>query len=422
MTALAAPRSLPVHLNRFIGRDAEIAEVGRLLRQSRLLTLTGSGGSGKTRLAVHAASALAGDYADGVWIVELAPLADGALVAQEVADALDVPERPGQALITTLTGRLRESSALIVLDNCEHLVDSCARLAEQLLRSCGELRVLATSREPLNVAGEVAWRVPSLGTPVEVRPPRWQDLEELGAVALFLDRARAADPTFAMSARNAADVAAICVRLDGIPLALELAAARAGLLSPEEILARMSDSLRLLTRGHRTASARHQTLRAAIDWSHDLLTGDERAMLACLSVFVGGFRMEAAEALWNRDDRTGAAFELVGSLVDRSMVQRTAGGDRYEMLETIRQYARERLTAAGGLEDAADRHLRYFLEMTEEAEPLVRGVDSARWLHRFEEEHDNLRAALEWALGRAPDQALALATAVGGFWYLRGHL
>jgi len=411
---------VPAHLTRLYGRDDAVEEVRRLAGAARLLTLTGAGGSGKTRLAVEVVRGLVDGYTDGVWFVALSPLEDGRLLTHAVANVLDVPEQPDQPLLATLVASLGDSRRLIVLDNCEHIVDSCAILAERLLGSCPGVRIIATSREALRIPGEVAWRVPSLDVPDPdaVRP--WQALLDYGAVALFVDRARAADSCFEPSEATMVDAARICGRLDGIPLAIELAAACVPVLTTGEILERLRDSLALLTRGPRTAAGRQRTLRATIDWSYDLLGSDERAMLARLSVFAGGFRLEAAEMVWAAAGRSAPAIEVVGRLVDRSLLYRRA--DRYEMAETIRQYGRERLVEAGELDEARDQHLRYCLAIGEEAEPRLRGTDIARWLRRLDAEHGNLRAALDWALAREPDRALRLATAAGGFWYLRGHM
>jgi predicted ATPase/DNA-binding NarL/FixJ family response regulator len=417
----AGLHNVPTHLTRFFGRDAAVEEIRRLISGARLVTLTGAGGSGKTRLACHVIEGLVDDFPDGIWFVELSGLVEGDPVEQGVADLMDIPQQPGP-LLATLTGFLHDSRCLLVLDNCEHLAGSCAALAERLLQTCPQVRILATSRERLRVPSEQAWRIPSLDVPGPGPVHAPEALAVVPSVSLFLDRARLADPSFEITDANAADVASICVRLDGIPLAIELAAARVELLTPREIYRRLGNSLELLGLGDRTSPARHQTIRAAIDSSYELLEPDERAMLARLSVFVGGFRLEAAETMWATAGHTTSALDVVARLVERSMLQSRPKRERYEMLEPIRQYGRERLEAAGELDEACSRHLEHCLLLGREAEPQMRSMDCTRWLQRLEEEHGNIRAALDWGLGRDPDRALELAIAVGGLWYLRGHM
>jgi predicted ATPase/DNA-binding XRE family transcriptional regulator len=369
--------NLPVQLSTFVGREQELGEVQALVRRHRLATLTGAGGCGKTRLALRAAADLfdADAFADGAWLVDLAPIADSALIARAALTALGAREVPGHAALDTLVDFLHARTTLLVLDNCEHLVVACAGLADALLRACPGLRVLATSREPLGVPGEAVWRVPSLGVP----PPGAADADvgRSEAVRLFTERARLVQPGYAVTAANAAAVAQLCRRLDGIPLALELAAARAGSLTVEQIAARLDDRFRLLTGGARTALRRQQTLRATVDWSYDLLAADERALLRRLSVFAGGWTLEAAEAV-------GAglpdALGLMLRLVDKSLVvmdvdedpaptppANGGAGPRYRLLETIRQYAQEKLLEADEAHAARDRHRDYFLTWAERA-------------------------------------------------------
>jgi predicted ATPase len=413
---------LPIARTSFVGREREVLEVKRLLAMTRLLTLTGVGGSGKTRLALRVASDLAGAYPDGAWLVELAALSEGELVPQAVARALSVREGPNRPLIETLEEDLRSRRMLLVLDNCEHLVEAAARLVDALLGKCPRLRVLATSREALDVAGEVTWTVPSLSVPGPRHAPTTEELEGYESARLFIERARQRDPSFVLTPRNARAVAQICRRLDGIPLAIELAAARAGVLSAEKIAERLDDSLRLLTGGGRSAVPRHQTLRATLDWSHELLAGPERKLFGRLSVFAGGWTLEAAEAVGAGDGIEGGdVLDLLGRLVDKSLVMVEEGALPYRMLEPVRQYAQERLEAGGEAQRARERHAEHYLALAEAAEPELMGPDQASWLERLGIEHGNLRAALSWALdaeetGERAEIGLRLAAALGRFW------
>ena len=436
----------PRPLTSFVGRERELAAVRMRLRDPgvRLLTLTGPGGVGKTRLALQAAAgALEADgpsasapYRDGGRLVELAALADPALVPQTVAAAVGVREDPGHPLLATLTDALRPKRLLLVLDNCEHLLDACARLADALLRACPGLTVLATSREVLGVAGEVPYRVPPLALPAlpalpappdAPRPTPPGGLARAEAVRLFVERAATVQPAFAVTAQNARPIAEICRRLDGLPLALELAAARVRVLGVEELLARLEDRFRLLTGGGRTASERHRTLQAAVAWSYALLTDRERALFDRVAVFAGGFTLEAAEAVGAGED-LGApdVLDLLTRLVDQSLVQAEAQPDgtvRYRLLETLRAYARDTL-AAGGLEARVrDRHAGYYAALAERAAPELRGPDSAAWHDRVERELDNVRGALGWAVAGGPPAAgLRLATALHWYWFMRRPL
>jgi non-specific serine/threonine protein kinase len=420
------PHNLPLQLTSFIGTEQKLAQVKQLLASSRLLTLTGAGGVGKTRLALEVAAEVLGEYPNGVWFVELAPLADSALVPQAVASTLGVREAPGQALVDGLTDYLGAKTVLLLLDNCEHLIEATAQLADRLLRACPGLRVLATSREPLNMGGETAWRVPSLALPEFQPPPPLERLTQYEAVRLFMARAAAALPGFAVTNENAAAVAEICYRLDGIPLAIELAAARVKAFSAEQIRARLDDRFRLLTGGSRTAMPRQQTLRAAVDWSYDLLSEEERVLLNRLSVFAGGWTLEATEAIGAEEPaRRAAVLGLLPQLVDKSLVlaHEEGGTERYWMLETIRQYAAEKLGESGEAVRARDRHLAYFLGFAEAAYPKLSGPDQPVWLERLEREHDNLRAALAWSLaGCDPEAGLQLAGALLFLWTFHSHL
>jgi predicted ATPase/DNA-binding SARP family transcriptional activator len=417
--------NLPAARTSFVGRQREMVEVKRELAMTRLLTLTGTGGSGKTRLALEVARELFGTYPDGVWLVELAPLSEGALVAQAVATVLGVQERPERSLTDTLVDFLRAKRALLVLDNCEHLVDAVARLADILLNSSPHLRVLATSRESLNVEGELNWPVPSLSAPSLLRSPTVEELEGYESVRLFVERARHRNPAFSLTSENAHGVARICGRLEGIPLAIELAAARVG-LSVEQIAARLDDSLKLLTTGSRTASPRQRTLKGTLDWSYALLSELERRLFGQLSVFAGGWALEAAEVVGAEGDtEQGDVLDWLSRLVEKSLVVAEAtggGGVRYRMLEPIRQYAQEKLEENREAEEVRRRHAGFFLALAEEAESRLRGPEDMQWLERLETEHDNLRAALSWTLERGEAElGQGLAGALWLFWEARGY-
>ena len=425
-------RGLPLQLTSFVGRAREVREVRALLGRTRLLTLTGSGGVGKTRLALEAAAGVVDDYPDGLWYVDLAPLADPVLVAPAVGYAGGVAEQAGVPAEVTLTEVLGDRRILLLLDNCEHLVESCARLADALLRVCSGLRILATSRELLGTSGEVTWPVPALTLPPANVLPTPEALGQSEAVRLFAERATAARPDFELTDANGAAVARICCRLDGVPLALELAAARLRALSPEQIATRLDDRFRLLTGGNRAALPRHQTLAAAVTWSYDLLGEAERVLFRRLSVFAGGWTIEAAEAVCGSPSGDGSqpapepALDTLARLVDRSLVlaDEAGGAVRYRFLETIRRYAHERLLEGSGEEGVARRaHALYFLALAETAEPRLYEADAPTWLTRLTSEHDNLRAALRWALDAEQTEfALRLGASLYRFWRQRGYV
>ncbi len=422
----AGKHNLPAPRTSFVGRAREMLEVKRALSMTRLFSLTGAGGSGKTRLALEVARDLVGTYPDGVRLVELAPLSDPALVPQAVAATLGVREQPGRSLLDTLLDALSDKEMLVILDNCEHLIDATARLAESLLDSCPRLRVLATSREPLGVIGELSWFVSSLSAPGAQQSPTVEELEGYESARLFADRASNRHPGFELTPENTTAVVQICARLEGIPLAIELAAARVGVLSAEQISERLGHSLKLLTSGDRMADHRHQTLRAALDWSYELLSEPEQVLFGRLSVFAGGFTLEAAEGVG-----AGGAIEeqdildLLSRLVGQSLVvaeESWERGARYRLLEPVRQYAQEKLRVSGEVEAVGRRHAEFFLALAEEAEPeLIRPLQ-AKWLDRLETEHDNLRAALSWALEREIDLGPRMAGALCRFWHTRGYL
>ena len=426
----ALPNNLPQQTTSFIGRERQVAEVEALLGKTRLLTLTGAGGSGKTRLSLQVAADLLDGEGDGVWLVELAALSDPALVPQAVADVLRVKEQAGQPIRRTLVEALKPKRLLLLLDNCEHLISACASLAADLLRACPGVHLLASSREPLNVAGEQTYRVPSLSMPDPKQAQTAEGLSQFEAVRLFIERAQAVQPSFAVTNANAPAVAQVCLRLDGIPLAIELAAARVRSLSVEEINARLDSRFRLLTGGSRVALPRQQTLRALIDWSYDLLTAQEKLVLLRTCVFAGGWTVPAAEAVCAGEGAQQDGVEdwevldLLTALVDKSLVAMEPAGDgtRYHLLETVRQYAEECLRETGEAERMRDRHLSWCVALAETAASQLRGPEQGAWLARLETEHDNLRAALAWGEGAGgPHGAVRLVAALCRFWYVRGH-
>ncbi len=415
-----AKHNLPRQLTRFIGREKETGQVVALVRAAALVTLTGTGGVGKTRLSLAVAEKLLGDFPDGAWFVELAVLSDPALVLPAVAGVLGVQETPGRVINASVADFLRAKRLLLILDNCEHLVAAVARLADELLRACPALHVLATSRELLGVGGEVAFRVPSLSIPDAAGLPPIETLNQYDAIRLFLERAQTASAGFTLAKDNAEDVVKICQRLDGIPLAIELAAARLRVLSASQIALRLDDVFRLLTGGSRTALPHHQTLRALIDWSYYQLSPAEQSLLCQLAMFSGGWTLEAAEALCNGND----TLDLLSSLVDKSLVLVSHGQDnerRYHMLETVRQYARERLWEKGSVDTLRRQHLDYFLRLAEASETDLRGRNQKATLDRLEAELGNLRAALEWSFEENNIAELRLAGALKWLWHIRGH-
>ena len=424
--APAALDNLPLELSSFVGRAREMAEVRRLLAANRLLTLTGPGGSGKTRLALATAADMSGRFGEGVWLVELAPLSNPEDVGQTFASVLGVQEEPGRPLTETLADEVRSQEMLLVLDNCEHLVEAAASLASVLLGRCPNLRVLATSREALGVTGETLFAVSPLSLPDPHLLPAADALADYEAARLFVERARAIRPGFKITDRIAVAIAQICYRLDGMPLAIELAAARAKVLSVEQISGRLEKALGLLSSGGRTEMAHHRTLRATMDWSHELLPEEERVLLRRLSVFAGGFTLNGAEAVCAGEVLAlEEVLEFLSQLVDKSlvMVEEREGEVRYRLLETVRQYGMEKLEGSGEAEMVLERHARYFLALAEEAESELMGTHQEAWLGRLEAEHDNLRAVLARALenGEA-DLGLRVAGVLGGFWLVRGRL
>ena len=394
---------------------------------TRLLTLTGVGGCGKTRLALAAATAVLPEYPDGVWLVELAELTAHELVPHAAAAVLGVREEPQRALTATLVDALGSRTLLLVLDNCEHLLDSCAHLTATLLSACPRLRILATSRESLGVAGETTWPILSLALPAQQHLPPLGEVAQSEALQLFVERAATTLPTFTLTHENAAAVVHVCRQLEGIPLAIELAAARVKVLSMEQLAARLNDSLRLLQGGNRTALARQQTLRATFDWSYALLSEPERAVFRRLSVFAGGWTLEAAEVVCGRAGvAVDEVLELLAHLVDKSLIVVEAhglGGARYRLLEIVRQYAQEQLRETEEAASTEEQHAVYFLALAQQAEPELRGPQQRLWLDRLEQEHANLRAALTWSQTTAgsADMGLRVAGALWWFWWVRGY-
>ncbi|WP_309721138.1 tetratricopeptide repeat protein [Armatimonas sp.] len=412
------PQNLPQQLTNFIGRESQIREVEQLLARVRLLTLTGAGGCGKTRLSLQVATAVLPRFPDGVWFVELAPLVDPGLVWPTVANVLGIQEQHGQPWVQTLLQHLKDKRLLLVLDNCEHLVDACAQLADVLLRGCPELRILASSREALRISGEQHYRVPSLSLPEPTLVATAENLTTYESVRLLVDRARLVCPDFQVTEADAPTLAQICVQLDGIPLAIELAAARVRSLSLEEINHGLGQRFQLLTGGSRTALPRQQTLQSLIDWSYDLLSDAERRTLDDLSVFTGGCTLDAAQAVCGVE-----VHARLTALCDKSLAlyEESENGGRYRLLESIRQYAQERLQERGA-ESAGGRHRDYFLELAEEAEPKLRGPQQQVWLERLELEHDNLRTALSWCQVRGiVGDGLRLVGALWKFWEVYGY-
>jgi non-specific serine/threonine protein kinase len=427
-TVRAGSRSnLPRPLTSFVGRERELADLQAALARSRLLTLTGSGGVGKTRLAINVAGAVLNRFADGVRLVELAALRDPDFVVQTVVAAVELKEQPGKPLTQTLTEGLHERHLLLLLDNAEQLLDPCAQLTETILRQCPNVTVLVTTRERLGVPGELTYRVPSLAVPDPDAEVTWQRVASYESVRLFIERAQLHRPQFTLSDQNAPALANICRRLDGIPLAIELAAARVRSMSLEEIAQRLDQRFVLLTGGARTLPPRQRTLRAVIDWSFDLLNESESALFCALSSFAGGFTLDAVERVYAGDEMgTPGVLDLLTALVDKNLVlaEGRAATTRYRLLETMHDYAGEQLRARGTQARWHERHFAHFFAIAQEAETQLTGKEQQIWLERLETEHDNVRAALtrSTATGGDVESGLRMATAVGRFWLVRGYL
>ena len=417
--------NLPMELTSFVGREAEVGEVAGLLKDARLVTLTGVGGVGKTRIALQVAAGAIDHYPDGVWLVELGALSDPDLIPKQVAVAMGVQEQANRPIAATLLEVTSSKEVLLVLDNCEHLIEGVAVLADELLRSCAGVRLLATSREPLGVSGETVWTLQPMPVPSVDIDPEPDRLGATESIRLFIDRARLADREFSLSKDNAAACAEICRRLDGVPLAIELAAASVSALSPHQIAERLDDRLALLVKGTRTALPRQQTLRAAIDWSYELLTPEEQRFFRRLSVFRGGFTPEAVEALWSHEERRDRdALELLTHLVDKSLVVITSRAEtrRFGLLETIRQYAWERLESAQETDATLAEHREWFTSWAKEQERLLATADQLAALEALETDYDNLRAILERSMASGDvEPALRIAADISFFWWLHSH-
>ncbi|HEY3475605.1 MAG TPA: hypothetical protein VGK56_13420, partial [Anaerolineales bacterium] len=409
----------------FIGREQEIAEAQKLFSSTRILTFIGPGGTAKTRLSLQVAAEQISEFKDGVWLIELAQLADSNYVLSAIASTFHLREQQGAPLLDTVTDYLRGKELLLILDNCEHLIETCAQLSDHFLHACPKLKIITSSREALGIDGETVYRVPSLSLPEEVEGLRdaeqlTHDLTRYEATRLFTERAIKANPQFALTKENAPAVTQICKRLDGIPLAIELAAARVKLFTPQQIAERLDDRFRLLTGGSRTALPRQQTLRALIDWSYLTLNETEQEVLRRLAVFSGGWTFEAAEAVAGQME----AMDGLSGLVNKSLVNVEEREDesRYRYLETIRQYAMEKLLESGDAVRVRDRHLAHFLAFAWRAEEHFRTEQRSLWLDRLEVEHDNIRSALGWGLESDPDSALQMVCSLPIFWLSRSYL
>jgi predicted ATPase/class 3 adenylate cyclase len=422
-TLEAIPNNLPQQVTSFIGRERELREIRELLRRARLVTVVGTGGLGKTRLSLQVAADALDDFPDGVWLIELAPLADPKLVPQAVASALGIKEEAGSSVSQALVQHCADRRLLLILDNCEHLIDACAKLAAELLQSLPGIKMLASSRERLNIRGETTYSLPPFVVADPQRKSTFSEVAESDAARLFIERAVAAQPAFHLTERNAPYIAQICYRLDGIPLAIELAAARVRAIGIETIAVRLDDRFRLLTSGDRAALPRQQTLRALIDWSHELLTEPERVLFRRLPVFAGDFTLEAAEAVAGGDglDRSDV-LDLTARLVEKSLMMMEVDQAHYRMLETVREYAAERMESSGDARAVRNRHLRYYVGLAEATLPDLAGPAQAKALARLDVERENLLAAHAWC-DQADDGAelgVRLVQALKSYWINRG--
>lgn len=423
--------NFPIPLTSLVGREKEVEEIGRLLSTTRLLTLLGPGGVGKTRLANEAANAAASKFTNGVCWVDLASLIDPLLIPQTIAKALELYLAPNQAPLETVESYLQSKQLLLVLDNCEHLIAACAELVEHLLSVCPKLQVLTANREALGIFGEVTWHVPSLPFP-DLQPlPPMQSLLEYPSIRLFLERAAAVSPGYSLSELNSQPIAVICQKLDGMPLAIELAAARIKLLSAKEIAARLDDRFELLTGGSRNALPRQQTLRATLDWSYELLTESEQRLFRCLSVFADCFSLDSAEQIAHSNflnlERSDF-LNILESLVNKSLIvveselAASEAGTRYHLQETIREYAHEKLVTAGEADSVHAAYMIYYLRFVNQGEPKLYNQEQNAWSDQIEVEYDNLRAAIEWSLDKKDIEVAAqLVMYLGRFWQLRGY-
>jgi len=420
----ARPNNLPVQLTSFIGREKEIADVKSLLNKTRLLTLLGPGGTGKTRLSLQTGADLIDDFANGVWITELASLLDPFLLPNVIAETLGISEQPGKSMENVLIEYLSDKEILLIIDNCEHLIDACAALAEKLLQYSPKLKIIATSRESLRCDGEITHKVLSLDHPDLMKKVTPIQLVQYEAVRLFIERALAVNPNFRVTNDNAPALAQICYQLDGIPLAIELAAVRIKVLPLEKICEKLEDRFKLLTGGKRTALPRQQTLKALIDWSYDLLSENEKILWRRLSVFAGGWSLEDAEEICP-DDLTGREdiFEFTNGLLEKSIILFDESNDRYKMLQTIKQYGEEKLKDADETKKFKTNHLNYYLNLCESAIPELSGPNAKSWLNRFEFEYANIQTALNWSFNdKHGNEGHRLAGSLSKLWDLRGYL
>jgi predicted ATPase/class 3 adenylate cyclase len=425
----SARHNLPLQLTSFIGREREIMEIIGLLENARMVSLIGPGGTGKTRLSIQVANEVLDQYPDGAWFVELAPISDPLLLPRTTSIAIGLRDEPHRPVIDMLCDYLHDKQLLLILDNCEHLVEACAELADRLLHACPQIRILATSREVVGIAGETSYLVPSLQLPDMQNLPTVEALSQCEAVRLFIERASAATQKFRVTNDNASSIAQICHHLDGMPLAIELAAGKIRALSAGQIAQRLDDRFRLLTGGSRTAMPRHQTLQAAIEWSYDLLSPAEQTLFRRLSVFVNGWTLEAAESVCSDQDTTAKGalkaedvLELVTQLVNKSLVMTEERNSevRYHMLETIRQFGSDKLVEANESESLRDQHLEFFTRFVETADLFLRRAEQIEWLQRLDNEHDNLRSVLQWALGKSSaEPALQLVGSLAAYWTMR---
>ncbi|MBK8551580.1 MAG: tetratricopeptide repeat protein [Ignavibacteria bacterium] len=422
-TLEARPNNLPIQLTSFIGREDEMKQVKDLLKQTHLLTLTGSGGVGKTRLAMQIAADVIDDFDHGVWIAELSPVFEPEILPNVIMKVLGLMEEPNRNTGDTLCDYLKDKKLLIILDNCEQLVDHCAALAEKLLRNSPGLKIIATSREALRCAGEQTHNVLSLNVPVPGVENSIEKLAQFEAVRLFIETAMAVDSEFRINKNNAPAIAAICYQLDGIPLAIELAAARIKILSAEKIHERLGDRFNLLTGGKRTALPRQKTLKALVDWSYDLLTEEEKILWRRLSVFSGGWTMEAAEEVCSDQNfKKEGMLELLNQLTSKSIIIYERENERYRILETLKQYGKDKLKEAKETEEILSKHLNYFMGLAEAAEQKLYGKDAQVWIEKLESDHVNLQSGIDWSLsGGDREKGIRLAESLWYFWDIRGH-
>jgi predicted ATPase/class 3 adenylate cyclase len=420
----AVPNNLPVQLTDIIGREHELEELRRAIDSGRLITLTGPGGVGKSRLAIQSAAELMPDYPDGVWLVELAPISEAENILPVIASVLKIRELPNLSLQITIIDLLHNLKTLMILDNCEHLIEACAEIAGELLQACPELRIISSSREPMGISGESTLRIPSLSFPTRDAPLDEKDLQRYEAMRLFEERARSIQRDFKLGSSNVSAVAQICRRLDGIPLAIELAAARIKVFSPQEIADNLDNRFRLLTGGSRTALPRQQTLHALINWSYELLSLEEKTCFTKLSVFAGGWTLEAAAYICELDRID--MLDKMESLVNKSLVisEEEDWNDtrRFHYLETIRVFAADRLLDAGAAEEIRSKHLQFFSRFAEAADQGLMGHDQRNWILRLDREQENFRRALDWSLQEDPDAALKMAGCLGSFWSRKGYV